>query len=365
MQTVLPKEKKELKDKVYKFTKDFFKEPKSISLKDYWQSLYKKSYISKDNSFINNILLVEGACKACPGIGLFLLTQLACIYSLEGSENKDLNDKYLAKLISGEIISCFSLTEKSAGSDVSKLETTAKEEGDSWIINGNKIWSSNGSIADMFFIFAQTKEIGDRKGITCFIAEKENVGIEIHPDTPKIGVKITPSNELDFTNLKVSKANQLGEIGSGVKIALNTITHGRIFCAAQAVGLLSGVLEEATTHSSKRNQFGKSISDFQSIQWYLADMSKDLDAARLLLYKAAWAKDNNSDELNKLSSMAKYFATDVASKHANKGVQILGGQGLIEPSFIGTAYNDAKVLEIYEGTNEIQKVVLSKELNLY
>ena len=367
MQVLLADSDKLFQKEIEGFTKEFLQQ-KPISLKAFWQALYKKSFISQENSFLKNILLTQAICKIEPGLGLFLLTQYTCIEIIKKSSGQSLKDKYLNQLLSGEYIACFSITEPSAGSDVSMIETFAKKETGCWILNGHKIWASNGSISDIIITFAQAKSHKDKSGITCFLLNSHSKNIEILKDTPKLGVKITPSNEVLIKNVKVNeeeekeKQKQIGNIGDGIKIALGAITLGRIFCAAQAVGLLEGILEESIKHSTKRNQFGKSISENQAIQWYLADMTKDMDTARLLLYKACWAKENSPNELNKLSSMAKYFCTSVAQKHSGIAVQILGGLGLNEESYVARAYRDAKVLEIYEGTNEIQKVIIAKEL---
>ena len=364
MQVLLQEEEKSFNHLVEDFTREHFNQNKKINLKDFWQALYKKSLINENNSFLRNILLTEAVCKVEPGLGLFLLTQYTCIEIIKNHTSSEIKEKYLQDLISGKYIACFSLTEPNAGSDISMLETSAKKENNFWILDGHKIWSSNGSISDIIIIFAQTKSHRDKTGITCFIIHSNSKELKILDDTPKLGVKITPSNEILIKNLKVDETSQIGNIGDGIKIALSAITLGRIYCASQATGLLEGILTESINHSTKRNQFGKSVSENQAIQWFLADMAKDLDACKLLLYKASWAKENKTDELNKLSSMAKYFCTSTAQNHSTKAVQILGGRGLNENSYVAKAYRDAKVLEIYEGTNEIQKVVLTKELKL-
>lgn len=364
MYVILDDENNSFKSLVYNFVKDYFNKNKDINLKDLWQSLYKNSFISKENNFLKDILLVESCSSACPGLGLFLLTQFTCIEIIKNHANEKLKENCLNNLITGNSISCFALTEPNAGSDVSMIQTTAKNNNNNlpWTINGHKIWSSNGSVSDLIILFAQAKEYKNKTGITCFALNSKDKGIQIKPDTPKLGVKITPSNEIIINNLILSDETKIGKIGDGIKIALGAITLGRIYCASQAVGLLGGVLSEVIKHSTRRNQFGKSISENQAIQCYIAEMSKDISAAELLLYKAAWAKENNPKELNKLSSMSKYFSTSVSQKHSTKGVQILGGAGLNESSYVASAYRDAKVLEIYEGTNEIQKLILSKEL---
>ncbi|MBI2996551.1 MAG: acyl-CoA dehydrogenase family protein [Candidatus Melainabacteria bacterium] len=362
MQVLLQEQDKLFKTTVQNFTSNYFKENKQINLKNFWQSLYKESFISKENSLLKNVLLIQAICKVNPGIGLFFLTQFNSCEIIKKFANDNLKNKYLNKLISGEMIACFSITEPNAGSDVSMIETSAKKENNSWILNGHKIWASNASISDLIITFAQTKSYRDKTGVTCFIIPSKTKEIEILKDTPKLGVKITPSNEVLIKNLEISSENQIGDIGDGIKIALSTITFGRIYCTAQAVGLLEGILEESIKHSIKRNQFGKPISENQAIQWYIADMAKDLDASKLLLYKAAWVKENQVQDLNKLSSMAKYFSTSACQKHSTIAVQILGGQGLYENSYVANAYKDSKVLEIYEGTNEIQKLVIAKEI---
>ena len=362
VQVLLEKEKEDFKQKVQSFISINLKDSKELNLKLIWQNLYKESLISENNSFFQNVLLTEAICKFKPGIGLFLLTQFTCIEIIKNFGSDFLKKQYLSKMISGESISSFSITEPNAGSDVSMIETSAKKKGNNWVLNGHKIWASNGSLSDIIITFVQAKSHRDKSGITCFVIPSKSKEVEILKDTPKLGVEITPSNEIFIKNLNVDEKSQIGNVGDGIKIALSTIMLGRIFCAAQAVGLLSGVLEEAVKHSTKRNQFGKSISDYQAIKWYIADMTKDLDAAKMLLYKAVWAKENSPEELNKLSSMAKYFSTSAAQKHASNAVQILGGAGLVKDSYVACAYRDAKVLEIYEGTNEIQRIVIAREI---
>ncbi|OGI19434.1 MAG: hypothetical protein A3B68_03825 [Candidatus Melainabacteria bacterium RIFCSPHIGHO2_02_FULL_34_12] len=364
MQVLLTDNNKNFQDSIYGFLKAKFKSIESSDLKRLWQELFKNSFIKPEQSILDEALLVESVSKHLSGLGLFLLTQFTCINIINNFANKDIRNKYLNKLRSGEAIGSFSITEPNAGSDVSLIETTAVKNNNNWILNGHKIWASNGSICDLIITFAQTKSHKDKSGITAFLLDPNSKQIKIKSDTPKLGVKITPSNEITINNAEITEEAKIGDIGDGIKIALSAITLGRIYCAAQAVGLLGGLLEECINHSTKRNQFGKSISEYQSIKWYLADMTKDLDAARLLLHKACWAKENSPEELSKYSSMAKYFSTSVTQKHATKAVQILGGRGLIEGSYVAKGYNDSKVLEIYEGTNEIQKLVLTKELKL-
>ena len=263
MQVLLEKEKEDFKQRTQAFIDTRLNKSKELNLKALWQNLYKEGLINKENGVLQNILLSEILCKFRPGIGLFLITQFTCIEIIKNFASDSLKEKYLNKLFSGENISCFSITEPNAGSDVSMIEAFAEKKGNSWLLNGHKIWASNGSISDIIITFVQTKSHKDKSGITCLIIPSKCKEVEILKDTPKLGVEITPSNEVFIKNLTIDENSQIGNLGDGIKIALSTITLGRIFCAAQAVGLLSGVLEESIKHSTKGISLG---NQFQIIR---------------------------------------------------------------------------------------------------
>ncbi|WDU82321.1 acyl-CoA dehydrogenase [Caloramator sp. Dgby_cultured_2] len=309
--------------------------------------------------FLSYILAVEEISKACATTGVILSahTSLCCwpIYNFGTEEQKK---KYLPTLLKGEKIGAFALTEPNAGTDAASQQTTAKLEGDYYILNGSKVFITNGGYADIFIVFAMTDRSKGTKGISAFIVEKGFEGFEIGKIEEKMGIRGSSTAELIFKDCKVPKENLLGQEGKGFSIAMATLDGGRIGIAAQALGIAEGALEEAVKYMKERKQFGKPLSSFQGLQWYIAEMATKVEAAKLLVYKAAWKKEKGLP-ISLDASMAKLFASETAMEVTTKAVQIFGGYGYTRDYPVERMMRDAKITEIYEGTSEVQKMVIS------
>lgn len=309
--------------------------------------------------FLSYILAVEEISKACATTGVILSahTSLCCwpIYNFGTEEQKQ---KYLPSLLKGEKIGAFALTEPNAGTDAASQQTTAKLEGDYYILNGSKVFITNGGYADVFIVFAMTDRSKGTKGISAFIVEKGFEGFEIGKIEEKMGIRGSSTAELIFKDCKVPKENLLGQEGKGFSIAMATLDGGRIGIAAQALGIAEGALEEAVKYMKERKQFGKPLSSFQGLQWYIAEMATKVEAAKLLVYKAAWKKEKGLP-ISLDASMAKLFASETAMEVTTKAVQIFGGYGYTRDYPVERMMRDAKITEIYEGTSEVQKMVIS------
>ena len=277
---------------------------------------------------------------------------------------------YLPRLASGEILGSFCLTEASSGSDAAGLQSTAAKRGDSYLLNGAKTWVTNGSDAGVYIVFAKTDPGVGGKGITAFLVEPAFRGFKIGRHEDKMGQRSSPSVEILLNDCEVPAANRLGQEGEGLKIALTALDGGRIGIAAQAVGLAQGALEESIKYAKSRRAFGKSISEFQAIQWMIADMQTEIEAARSLTYYAAWLKDSGkasnhgraSAGTGSAASKAKLYAGEMANRVAYKAVQIHGSVGYSRESDVERMYRDARVITIYEGTSEIQKLIIARDL---
>ncbi|MEM1204922.1 MAG: acyl-CoA dehydrogenase [Acidobacteriota bacterium] len=304
-------------------------------------------------------LVIEEVSRVCGSTGVILSVNnsLVCdpILLFGNDEQKE---RFLKPLASGEMIGCFGLTEPGAGSDAASLRTTAKRDGDDYVINGNKVFITNGTDADMAVVFATVDPSLGHKGITAFLVPADAPGYSHGIHEYKLGVNGSGTTELAFADLRVPAANRLGEEGDGFKIAMATLDGGRIGISAQAVGIAQGSFEEALAYAQEREQFGKPISTFQAIQHYLADMSTELDAARLLTWKAAWAKMNKK-RYSLEAAQAKLFSSEMAQRVTNKALQIHGGYGYIREYNAERYFRDARITEIYEGTSEIQKMVIA------
>jgi butyryl-CoA dehydrogenase len=275
--------------------------------------------------------------------------------------------KYLHRLAAGEILGSFCLTEPQAGSDAAGLQARAVRRSDSpaepYILNGTKTWVSNGSVADVFIVFAKTDAEAGGKGISAFLVEPGFKGFRIGRHEEKMGQHSSPSVEIVLNECEVPIENRVGEEGQGLKIALSALDNGRIGIAAQAVGVAQGALEAAAAFAKQRRAFGKNIAEFQAIQWMLADMQTEIEAARGLVHHAAWLKDSGG-RMGSAASKAKLYATEMANRVAAKAVQIHGSVGYSRETDVERIYRDARVMTIYEGTSEIQRVIIARELGL-
>ncbi|MEM8994968.1 MAG: acyl-CoA dehydrogenase [Acidobacteriota bacterium] len=304
-------------------------------------------------------IVVEEISRICGSTGVILSVNnsLVCDPILHFG-NDEQKERFLKPLASGELLGCFGLTEPGAGSDAAALRTTAKRDGDDYIINGNKVFITNGTHADVAIVFATVDPALRHKGVTAFVVSKDTPGYSHGHHEYKLGVNGSGTTELAFEDMRVPAANRLGEEGDGFKIAMATLDGGRIGIAAQAVGIARGAFEEAVKYATEREQFGRSISKFQAIQTYLADMSTELDAGRLLTWKAAWTKMNKK-RFTLEAAQAKLFTSEMAQQVTNKAVQIHGGYGYIREYNVERYFRDARITEIYEGTSEIQKMVIA------
>jgi alkylation response protein AidB-like acyl-CoA dehydrogenase len=269
--------------------------------------------------------------------------------------------KYLKRLASSEILGSFCLTEASSGSDAAGLQTTATRRGSSYFLSGAKTWVTNGSDAGVYIVFAKTDPAAGGKGISAFLVEPSFRGFKIGRHEDKMGQRSSPSVEILLNDCEVPGENRLGEEGQGLKIALTALDGGRIGIAAQAVGLAQGALDDSIKYAKSRRAFGKTIGDFQAIQWMLADMQTEIEAARGLVYYAAWLKDSGKP-LGSAASKAKLYASEMANRVAYKAVQIHGSVGYSRETDVERMYRDARVITIYEGTSEVQRMIIARDL---
>jgi len=285
---------------------------------------------------------------------------LVC-YGLEHYGSDEQKEKYLKPLARGEIIGAFALSEPEAGSDATHQRTTAEDKGDYYLLNGTKNWITSGKNASVYIVFAQTDSSKRHKGINALIVEKGAKGFEIGAKEDKMGMRGSDTTSLMFTDVKVPKANRIGKDGFGFTLAMNSLNGGRIGIAAQALGIAQGALDLALAYSKERKAFGKQIIDHQAIAFKLSDMEAAVEAARLLVYKAAWLKDNGKD-FTHASAIAKLVAAETAMKVTTEAVQVHGGYGYVKEYHVERLMRDAKLTQIYEGTSEIQKIVISRGL---
>ena len=311
---------------------------------------------------ISYVLAMEEISKidASASVCMSVNNSLVC-RGLEKFGSEEQKQKYLKPLATGEKIGAFCLSEPEAGSDATSQKTTAEDKGDHYLLNGTKNWITNGNSASVYLVIAQTDREKGHKGINCLIVEKGMDGFVIGKKEDKLGIRGSDTHSLMFTDVKVPKENRVGEDGFGFKFAMSTLNGGRIGIAAQALGIASGAYELALAYSKERKAFGKPINQHQAIQFKLADMATEIDAARLLCLKAAYLKDQKQD-FGKESAMAKLYASKVAMDVTIEAVQVHGGYGYVKEYHVERLMRDAKITQIYEGTSEIQKIVISREL---
>jgi alkylation response protein AidB-like acyl-CoA dehydrogenase len=309
---------------------------------------------------ISYVLIMEELSKidASASVMVSVNNSLVC-YGIESYGTEEQKQKYLTKLATGEFIGAFCLSEPEAGSDATSQATTAIDKGDHYIINGTKNWITNGGRSDVYLVIAQTDREKGHRGINAFIVEKGMEGFDIGPKEDKLGIRGSDTHTLQFNDVKVPKANRIGEDGFGFKFAMKTLSGGRIGIAAQALGIASGAYELALKYSKERKAFGTEICNHQAIAFKLADMYTEIEAARMMVMKSAWDKDHGNN-YDMSSAMAKLYASKVAMEQTVEAVQIHGGNGFVKEYHVERLMRDAKITQIYEGTSEIQKIVISR-----
>jgi butyryl-CoA dehydrogenase len=308
------------------------------------------------------VLALEEISRACASTGVIMSVNnsLVCDPILKfGSDEQ--KRKWLSPLASGHKLGCFALSEPEAGSDAAAQKTTAKRVGDEWVLNGVKNWITNGPVADVCVLFTMNDPSKGHKGITAFILPMDAKGVRTGPPDKKLGIRGSQSCQIFLDDVRLSDEHRLGEVGGGFKVAMSTLDGGRIGIAAQALGIARASLEDSIAYASERKTFGKPIAQHQAIQFKLADMATELDAARLLTWRAATMKDAGARHSAE-SAMAKVFASEVANRAAKEAVQIFGGNGYVEDFPVERHFRDAKITEIYEGTSEIQRLVIAGSL---
>ena len=308
------------------------------------------------------VIIIEEVARVCGSSSLIPAVNKLGSLPIILAGSSELKEKYLTQLAAGKGFS-YCLSESEAGSDAAAMKTKAVKSGSDWIISGSKKWISNAGFSDFYTVLAQTDSTLGAKGITAFVIEKSDAGVSFGAHEKKMGFRGSPTCEVYFDNVKISDDRRLGEVGSGFALAMKTLDHTRITIAAQALGIAQGAFEVATKYSHERKQFGKEIFDFQGVQFMLADMAMNIAAARSLTYSAAVKSERGEKDLTFFSAAAKCFATDVAMKVTTDAVQVLGGYGYVSDYPVERMMRDAKLTQIYEGTNQVQRVVMARHLD--
>jgi butyryl-CoA dehydrogenase len=343
-------------DETGRFPLDTFKKAAELGLTGI---AVPENYGGAGMDHVSYAIVIEEISRVCASTGTILSVQnsLYCdpIYRFGTDEQKQ---KFLVPYARGEKIGCYALTEPQAGSNAAALATKAVRKGDAYVVNGTKAWITNGGAADAALLYVNTQPEKGEKGITALVVEKGTRGFAVGKEEKKLGVHATACTELSFSDCEVPVANRIGNEGEGYKVALSTLDGGRIGIAAQATGIAQGAFEAALSYAQQRQAFGHPIADFQAIQFMLADMATELDAARLLARRAAWKQDSGA-RFTMEASIAKLFASEMSTRVTHKAIQIHGGYGYSREYPVERNYRDARITEIYEGTSEIQRLVIS------
>ena len=307
------------------------------------------------------VLIIEEVARACGSSSLIpAVNKLGSMPLILGG-NEEQKKRWLPRLVKGEGFS-YCLSESEAGSDASAMRTKVERTGDGWVLNGSKKWITNAGESELYSVVAQSDPSLGTKGITAFIVEKSDPGVSFGAPEKKMGMRGSPTREVYFDNVELSDDRRISEVGQGFALAMNTLDHTRITIAAQAIGLAQGAFDVATKYAHERHQFGKPIFDFQAIQFMLADMAMNIEAARLLTYSAAIKSENNEKDLRFFSAASKCFASDIAMKVTQDAIQVLGGYGYVTDYPVERMMRDTKLTQIYEGTNQIQRIVMARSL---
>jgi alkylation response protein AidB-like acyl-CoA dehydrogenase len=325
-------------------------------------TIFPQSYGGAGLDYVTYALVVEELSRGDGSIGIIVASHTSlCANHIYTAGTEEQRQKYLGPLAKGEKLGAWGLTEPNAGSDASGTQTTAVRDGDSWVLNGSKIFITQGSVADIYVIMAATERAKKQHGISAFIVERGTPGLSAIPMKHKFGVRASDTAQLTLDNVRIPHENLLGRLHEGFIDTLKILDGGRISIAAMALGIGRGAYEEGLKYAQQREQFGQPIANFQAIQWKLADMATELDAARLLILRAAWMTDRGL-RVTKESAMAKLYASEAATRACNQAMQIHGGYGYMKDYPVERYLRDAKICEIGEGTSEIQRLIIARQL---
>jgi butyryl-CoA dehydrogenase len=323
---------------------------------------FPEAYGGAGQSYVTFALIVEEICRACASTGLIMDVNISlCGEPIMMFGTEEQKERFLTPLATGEKLGALAMTEPEAGSDAASITTTAVKDGDHWVLNGRKIFITNGEKADTYVVTARTAREAGARGITDFIVEKSMPGVSFTTHYEKMGIRGSPTTDVVLENVEVPEANMLGGLGNGFKVTMETLDAGRIGIAAQAIGIARAALEDALAYARERVQFGQPIARFQMVQSMLADMATQIEAARVLMLRAAHLRDQDVPSPRE-SAMAKLFAGDMAMKVTTDAVQILGGYGYIREYPVERHMRDAKITQIYEGTQQVQRLVVARQV---